>query len=195
MSSFVPFPDVQPMEYDTFMDVRYDPGCAPLRPTDLYAAPELGGILPDPEPAEQVLLRIEMQPLRDKLLVELVEVQEGPESSLFLDATVDSPVEYGRIVAMGPGIEDPRLQVGSVVQFGKFSGYALQGERSMLVREADLNAIVTGGRVITKAEKAATAADGVRKIIEVGPVSPAEERRMRGAEDKRQRRADRNRKC
>jgi co-chaperonin GroES (HSP10) len=107
---------------------------------------------------------IRLVPLRNKVLVELVEVREQ-DSSIFTAATVDGATEYGRVVAVGPKIEDRRIEADAIVQFGKFSGYAIEDEKFMLLREDDVNAIVEGGIVTSKRVREAEAAEEVARIV------------------------------
>lgn len=125
---------------------------------------------------------VELRPLRDRVLVELVEVVKQ-EGSIFTAATTEGATEYGRIVSVGPEVKNAELIPGTVVMFGKFSGYGLEGDQHMGLRELDLMFIVRGGVVRTKAERQAEASAVVREAAAArmgGGLLDANGRRLSG---------------
>jgi co-chaperonin GroES (HSP10) len=96
------------------------------------------------ETAEK-LESITIEPFGSKVVVELVDVEDREVSILLVE---EKPTEYGRVTAVGP--EVGACSVGDVVLFGKFSGYMLESEKSMILREADLIGKVHGGLVKPK---------------------------------------------
>jgi co-chaperonin GroES (HSP10) len=91
---------------------------------------------------------IAIRPEWDRVIVELVDVEEK-ESALHLDA-MEKPHEYGRITALGPEVIPERFQVGEIVVFGQYSGYAIAQEQTIILRATDIIGHVSGGRVVPK---------------------------------------------
>jgi co-chaperonin GroES (HSP10) len=92
---------------------------------------------------------ITFRPYGTRILVELVNVLER-ESPLHLDV-VQTPHEYGKIVAMGHTVAETGLfNVGETVMFGQYSGSAVEEEKSMFIRMDDVVGWVDGGLVVPK---------------------------------------------
>lgn len=102
-----------------------------------------------------------------RVLVDLCDVraEEAVHSRIFTDATVDGAIEYGVVRSVGPMVEDQEIRVGAVVMFGKFSGYGMQDESAMVLRDEDVMMVVRGGVVRLRTEREARAAEEVRATL------------------------------
>lgn len=91
---------------------------------------------------------VTLDPFGNRILVRLVDVEEK-QGVLHTD-TIEKPTEYGVVEAIGPSVRDIRVEKGAVVMFGKFSGYTVEDEETMVIREDDIIGRVHGGRVVSK---------------------------------------------
>jgi len=89
-----------------------------------------------------------LQPLQDRVLIEVMEAEEKTAGGLLLTEGSREKPNVGKVVAVGPGREDdegnsvkPTVTVGSSVLYQKYSGTELTGlddKEYIVVRDADI---------------------------------------------------------
>ena len=94
-----------------------------------------------------------IRPLADRVLVRPLEAETTSRGGILIpDSATGKPVQ-GEVLAVGPGtaldngeLRALTVQVGDRVLYGKYSGteVKLDGEKLLVVREADILAIVDG---------------------------------------------------
>ena len=93
------------------------------------------------------------RPLRDRVLLKRVEVEERTPAGIIIPDTAKEKPAEGEILAVGPGAPDesgkvlpPAVQVGDRVLFGKWSGteVTIDGEDRLIMKEADIFGIIEG---------------------------------------------------
>jgi len=120
----------------------------------------LEGLLPraarhehESRPIERVFKEVHMdlQPLNDRLIVELLEKEEATVSGIVLPDTAREKPQRGRVLAVGPGARNEdgtRIEMdvaeGDEVVFAKYGGteIALGGDEVLILRESDVLAKV-----------------------------------------------------
>ena len=94
---------------------------------------------------------MEVRPLGDRILVELLEAEEVTKGGIVLPDSAKEKPQQAKVVAAGKGrVSDdgktitPEVKKGDVVLFGKYSGTELKiDERSLLMlKEEDILGIV-----------------------------------------------------
>ena len=92
-----------------------------------------------------------LQPLGDRLIVEVLEEEETTSSGIVLPDTAKEKPSQGQIVAVGPGGRDesgkiipPDVKTGDKVLFGKWSGteVVLDGEDLLIMKESDIMGVI-----------------------------------------------------
>ena len=95
---------------------------------------------------------MKLQPLADRLIVEVVEEEESTESGIVLPDTAKEKPQRGRVLAVGPGARDEhgkRIQMdvaeGDEVIFSKYGGTEIKigSDEVLILRESDVLAKVT----------------------------------------------------
>src|ERR671923_2756800 len=95
-----------------------------------------------------------LQPLGDRLIVEVLEEEESTVSGIVLPDTAKEKPQRGRVLAVGPGArseDGKRIEVdvaeGDEVVFSKYGGteITLGGDEILILRESDVLAKVTPG--------------------------------------------------
>ena len=98
-----------------------------------------------------------LQPLGDRIIVELLEEEEMTASGIVLPDTAKEKPQRGRVLAVGPGgrNEDGEyvaidLAEGDEVIFSKYGGteIKLEGDEVLILRESDILAKVVGDRAL-----------------------------------------------
>ncbi|HEU5211495.1 MAG TPA: co-chaperone GroES [Gaiellaceae bacterium] len=93
-----------------------------------------------------------LQPLGDRLIVEVLEEEESTESGIVLPDTAKEKPQRGRVLAVGPGARDEdgkRIAMdvveGDEVIFSKYGGTAIKlgADEILILRESDVLAKVT----------------------------------------------------
>ena len=97
---------------------------------------------------------MDLQPLGDRLIVEVLEEEETTVSGIVLPDTAKEKPQRGRVLAVGPGPrkEDTGEHIpmdvaeGDEVIFSKYGGteIVVEGEDLLVLRESDVLAKVTG---------------------------------------------------
>jgi len=92
-------------------------------------------------------IKVELQPLDDRLVVRRLEAEEKTAGGIVLPDTAKEKPQRGEIVAVGPGklLDNGKrapleVRVGDTVLFGKYSGTEVKvsGEEVIIMREADV---------------------------------------------------------
>jgi chaperonin GroES len=95
---------------------------------------------------------MKLQPLADRLIVEVLEEEESTESGIVLPDTAKEKPQRGRVLAVGPGARDEhgkRIQMdvaeGDEVVFSKYGGTEIKlgADEVLILRESDVLAKVT----------------------------------------------------
>jgi chaperonin GroES len=93
-----------------------------------------------------------LQPLGDRLIVEVLEEEEATESGIVLPDTAKEKPQRGRVLAVGPGARDKdgkRIEMdvaeGDEVVFSKYGGTEIKlgADEVLILRESDVLARVT----------------------------------------------------
>ena len=93
-----------------------------------------------------------LQPLGDRLIVEVLEEEESTVSGIVLPDTAKEKPQRGRVLAVGPGARDKdgkRIEMdvaeGDEVIFSKYGGTEIKlgSDEILILRESDLLAKVT----------------------------------------------------
>jgi chaperonin GroES len=98
---------------------------------------------------------MDLQPLGDRLIVEVLEEEETTTSGIVLPDTAKEKPQRGKVLAVGPGSRNDEGQVipmelaeGDEVIFSKYGGteVKLGSEDVLILRESDVLAKVIGTR-------------------------------------------------
>ncbi len=104
-----------------------------------------------------------LQPLGDRLIVEVLEEEEVTVSGIVLPDTAKEKPQRGRVLAVGPGERSETtgelvpmdVAVGYEVVFSKYGGTEVKvgGEDVLILRQTDVLARVVGSAGKSKAKK------------------------------------------
>ncbi|MBR3589785.1 MAG: co-chaperone GroES [Alistipes sp.] len=87
-----------------------------------------------------------VKPLSDRVLVKPNPAEEKTASGLFIPDTAKEKPLMGKVVAVGPGTAEIKMEVkvGDMVIYGKYAGTELshEGEDYLIMKQSDLIAIV-----------------------------------------------------
>ncbi len=98
---------------------------------------------------------MDLKPLGDRLIVEVLEEEETTESGIVLPDTAKEKPQRGRVLAVGPGPRDEDgeyitmdLSEGDEIIFSKYGGTEVKvgGDDVLILRESDVLAKVVGTR-------------------------------------------------
>ena len=98
---------------------------------------------------------MDLQPLGDRLIVEVLEEEETTASGIVLPDTAKEKPQRGRVLAVGPGSRDDNgqfvamdLEEGDEIVFSKYGGTEIRvgTEDYLILRESDVLAKVVGDR-------------------------------------------------
>ena len=112
---------------------------------------------------------MDLQPLGDRLIVEVLEDEETTVSGIVLPDTAKEKPQRGRVLAAGPGSRNDKGELvpmevaeGDEIIFSKYGGTEIKlgTEEVLILRESDVLAKVTstGGKKTKKKELAGAAA-------------------------------------
>ena len=96
---------------------------------------------------------MDLQPLGDRLIVEVLEEEETTSSGIVLPDTAKEKPQRGRVLAVGPGGRNDKGDIvpmdvaeGDEIIFSKYGGteVKLGTEEVLILRETDVLAKVTG---------------------------------------------------
>jgi chaperonin GroES len=97
-----------------------------------------------------------LQPLGDRLIVEVLEEEESTVSGIVLPDTAREKPQRGRVLAVGPGSRDESgnfvamdLAEGDEIVFSKYGGTEIKVgvDEYLILRESDVLAKVTTGTI------------------------------------------------
>jgi chaperonin GroES len=103
-----------------------------------------------------------LQPLGDRLIVEVLEEEQTTISGIVLPDTAKEKPQKGRVISAGPGArnEDGErvpldLAAGDTIIFSKYGGTEIKvgGEEYLILRESDVLAKVVDEPAATRAKK------------------------------------------
>ena len=95
---------------------------------------------------------MKLQPLADRVIVEVIEEEELTESGIVLPDTAREKPQRGRVLAVGPGARDENgehiamdLEEGDEIIFSKYGGTEIRlgVDEVLILRESDVLAKVT----------------------------------------------------
>ena len=98
---------------------------------------------------------MDLQPLGDRLIVEVLEEEETTASGIVLPDTAKEKPQRGRVLAVGPGSRNDKgdlvpmdLSEGDEIIFSKYGGteVKLGTDEVLILRESDVLAKVAGSR-------------------------------------------------
>ena len=96
-----------------------------------------------------------LKPLGDRLIVEVLEEEETTVSGIVLPDTAKEKPQRGRVLAVGPGSRDDNgqhvpmdLDEGDEIVFSKYGGTEIKvgADEYLILRESDVLAKVVGDR-------------------------------------------------
>ena len=96
-----------------------------------------------------------VQPLADRLILEVLEEEEATVSGIVLPDTAKEKPQRGRVLAVGPGARDEDgehvpmdLEEGDEIIFSKYGGTEIKlgADEVLILRESDVLAKVVGDR-------------------------------------------------
>jgi chaperonin GroES len=98
---------------------------------------------------------MDLKPLGDRVIVEVLEEEETTASGIVLPDTAKEKPQRGKVLAVGPGrYEDGKLVAldvseGDEIIFSKYGGTEVKvgGEEYLILRESDILAKVTTSKV------------------------------------------------
>jgi len=109
-----------------------------------------------------------LKPLGDRLIVEVLEEEETTTSGIVLPDTAKEKPQRGRVLAVGPGSRDDNgqfvpmdLAEGDEIVFSKYGGTEIRvgSDDYLILRESDVLAkVVTSGKKGSKKKELAGAA-------------------------------------
>jgi chaperonin GroES len=98
---------------------------------------------------------MDLQPLGDRLIVEVLEEEESTASGIVLPDTAKEKPQRGRVLAVGPGTRDEdgkfvgmEVAEGDEVVFSKYGGTEIKlgTDEYLILRESDVLAKVAGSK-------------------------------------------------
>ena len=101
---------------------------------------------------------MELKPLGDRVIVEVLDEEETTFSGIVLPDTAKEKPQRGKVLAVGPGkYEDGKLvpldvKKGDRILIGKYSGSEIKidGEEYVILREDEILAVVEAGEKSAK---------------------------------------------
>jgi chaperonin GroES len=102
-----------------------------------------------------VEVNMDLKPLGDRLIVEVLEDEETTISGIVLPDTAKEKPQRGRVLAVGPGARDDNgehipmdLEEGDEIIFSKYGGTEIKlgTDEVLILRESDVLAKVVGDR-------------------------------------------------
>ncbi len=106
---------------------------------------------------------MDLQPLGDRLIVEVLEEEETTASGIVLPDTAKEKPQRGRVLAVGPGERNDKgelnpmdVAVGDEIIFSKYGGTEIKvgADELLILRETDVLAKVVGEKAKSKGKRA-----------------------------------------
>ncbi len=89
---------------------------------------------------------MKVKPLADRVLIEPNPAEEKTAGGLFIPDTAKEKPLSGKVVAVGPGTSDVKMEVkvGDQVLYGKYAGTELnvEGKDYLIMKQGDIFAII-----------------------------------------------------
>jgi chaperonin GroES len=89
---------------------------------------------------------VKLKPLADRVLIEPKEAETKTASGIFIPDTAREKPQQGKVIAVGPGIKDEKMEVkvGDLVLYGKYSGteITVDGKDYLIMKQSDIFAVV-----------------------------------------------------
>lgn len=89
---------------------------------------------------------MKIKPLADRVLIEPNPAEEKTAGGLYIPDTAKEKPLAGKVVAVGPGTSDVKMEVktGDQVLYGKYAGTEinLDGKDYLMMKQADILAII-----------------------------------------------------
>jgi chaperonin GroES len=110
---------------------------------------------PHAQACHKVEVNMDLKPLGDRLIVEVLEEEEITVSGIVLPDTAKEKPQRGRVLAVGPGARDDNgehvpmdLEEGDEIIFSKYGGTEIKlgTDEVLILRESDVLAKVVGDR-------------------------------------------------
>jgi chaperonin GroES len=107
-----------------------------------------------------------LKPLGDRIIVEVLEEEQTTASGIVLPDTAKEKPQRGRVLAVGPGTRDENgayvpldLEEGDEIVFSKYGGTEIKigADEYLILRESDVLAKVAGSRSTAGSKKKETA--------------------------------------
>jgi chaperonin GroES len=104
---------------------------------------------------------MDLQPLGDRLIVQIIEEEETTASGIVLPDTAKEKPQRGRVVSVGPGPRDEDgeyikmdIDAGDEIIFSKYGGTEIRlgTDEVLILRESDVLAKVVGDRELAGAK-------------------------------------------
>ena len=91
-------------------------------------------------------MSISIKPLEDRIVVQTAEAEQTTASGLVIpDTAKEKPLE-GKVIAVGPGTSDVKMEVkvGDQVLYGKYAGteITIDGKDLLIMKQGDILAII-----------------------------------------------------
>lgn len=92
-----------------------------------------------------------LRPLGDRVVVEVIEVEEKTASGLVLPDSAKEKPQEGKVVAVGPGRVldngtrvEPEVKEGDIIIYSKYAGTEVkyEGKEYLILRESDILAVL-----------------------------------------------------
>ena len=87
-----------------------------------------------------------LKPLNDRVLVKRLESEERTASGLYIPDTAKEKPLAGKVIAVGPGTSDVKMEVkvGDQVLYGKYAGQEINvdGTDYLIMKQQDILAII-----------------------------------------------------
>jgi chaperonin GroES len=109
---------------------------------------------------------MDLQPLGDRLIVEVLEEEESTVSGIVLPDTAKEKPQRGRVLAVGPGARDEdgnfvgmEVAANDEIVFSKYGGTEIKigADDYLILRESDVLAKVVSGGAKSRSKKKETA--------------------------------------
>ena len=89
---------------------------------------------------------MKIKPLSDRVLIQPNPAEEKTAAGLFIPDTAKEKPLAGKVVAVGPGTSEVKMEVkvGDQVLYGKYAGteVTVEGETYLIMRQSDIFAII-----------------------------------------------------
>jgi chaperonin GroES len=107
-------------------------------------------------------MRMDLQPLGDRLIVEVLEEEETTASGIVLPDTAKEKPQRGRVLAVGPGERNDKgdvnpmsVEVDDEIIFSKYGGTEIKvgADELLILRETDVLAKVVSSKGKSKGKR------------------------------------------